>query len=217
MMKLNPYEAYTTEHIYGYLSNYCELDFTPGTWWLYSNTGMGLLGHIIGLMDGTSYETVLTRDFFNVLGMNNSSLSLTPEQMNNIALGHNADKNVVPNWNASDIFQGCGFIKTTLCDMFKYLEANLGLTLTVLNNAMNLTHQPQFHQGSLGDIGLAWYILELDDGQEIIYHGGGTGGYDTYIGFNKSASTGAILLFNSKVDESVLVIGECVLKAINKY
>ena len=55
------------------------------------------------------------------------------------------------------------------------------------------------------------------DGQVIIYHGGGTGGYDTYLGFNKSLSTGAIVLFNSKLDESILLIGELVLKAINKY
>jgi hypothetical protein len=101
--------------------------------------------------------------------------------------------------------------------MFKYLEANLGLVETPLKNAMAFAHQPQFHQGSLGDIGLAWYILELDDGQVITSHGGGTGGYDTYLGFNKSLSTGAIVLFNSKGEESVLVIGELVLKAINKY
>jgi len=214
---LDPYAAYTTEHIYDYLTNYCVLEFTPGTWWTYSNTGMGLTGHIIGLVDGTSYETVLTRDIFNVLDMNNSSLFLTAQQMNNLAIGHDSNEQIVPNWNAQDIFQGAGFIKTSLNDMFKYLEANLGLKNIPLRTAMFFTHQPQFHQGSLGEMCLAWYELELDDGQVIYYHGGGTGGYDTYLGFNKSLSTGAIVLFNSKVEESVLVIGELVLKAINKY
>jgi D-alanyl-D-alanine-carboxypeptidase/D-alanyl-D-alanine-endopeptidase len=214
---LNPYAAYSTEQVYDYLTNYCVLEFTPGTWWLYSNTGMGLLGHIVGVADGTSYETVLKREIFEVLGMDNSSLFLTAEQMNNLAIGHNINKQIVPNWDAQDIFQGAGFIKTSLNDMFKYLEANLGLVQTPLRNAMDLAHEPQFHQGSLGDIGLAWYILELDDGQVMIYHGGGTGGYDSFLGFNKSLSTGAIVLFNSKVRESVLVIGEHILKAINKY
>ena len=175
------------------------------------------MGHIVGVADGTSYETVLKREIFEVLGMDNSSLFLTAEQMNNLAIGHNINKQIVPNWDAQDIFQGAGFIKTSLNDMFKYLEANLGLVQTPLRNAMDLAHEPQFHQGSLGDIGLAWYILELDDGQVMIYHGGGTGGYDSFLGFNKSLSTGAIVLFNSKVRESVLVIGEHILKAINKY
>ena len=214
---LNPYAAYTTAQVYDYLTNFCVLEFTPGTWWAYSNTGMGLIGHIVGLVDGTSYETVLTREIFDVLGMDNSSLFLTAEQMNNLAIGHDINKQIAPNWDAQDIFQGAGFIKTSLNDMFKYLDANLGLVETPLRNAMDLAHEPQFHQGSLGDIGLAWYILELDDGQVMIYHGGGTGGYDSFLGFNKSLSTGAIVLFNSKVNESVHVIGELVLKAINKY
>jgi CubicO group peptidase (beta-lactamase class C family) len=213
----DPYAAYTKDYIYDYLSNYCTLEFTPGTWWLYSNTGVGLMGHIEGLIDGTSYETVLKRDVFDVLGMDNSSLVLTAEQMNNLAQGHNRNKQIVPNWYAQDIFQGAGFIKTSLNDMFKYLEANLGIIPTQLRDAMDLAHQPQFHQGSMGDIGLAWYILELDDGQTIIYHGGGTGGYDSFLGFNKSSSTGAIVLFNSKVNESVHTIGELVMKAINRY
>lgn len=212
-----PFAAYTTEQIYDYLTNYCVLVFVPGTGCLYSNTGMGLLGHIIGMVDGTSYETVLTRDIFDELGMDNSSLFLTAEQMDNLATGHDIKKQIVLNWDAQDIFQGAGFIKTSLNDMFKYLEANLGLLETPLMDAIDLTHQPQFHQGSLGDIGLAWYVLELDDGQVITYHGGGTGGYDTYLGFNKSLSTGAIVLFNSKVREDVHFIGERVLKAINKY
>ena len=214
---INPYAAYTTEQIYDYLKNYCVLEFVPGTMWLYSNTGLGLLGHIIGLVDGTSYETVLTRDIFDELGMDNSTLFLTAEQKDNLAIGHDINKQIVLNWDAQDILQGAGFIKTSLNDMFKYLEANLGLIQTPLADAIDLTHQPQFHQGPLGDIGLVWYILELNDGQEIIYHGGGTGGYDAFLGFNKSLSTGAIVLFNSKVQEDVHFIGEFVLKAINKY
>ena len=214
---LDPYAAYTTENIYDYLTNYCILEFDPGTRWSYSNTGMGLVGHLIGLVDGTSYETALTRDIFHVLGMDNTSLFLTAQQINNLAHGHNSSKQIVPNWNAQDIFQGAGFIKTSLNDMFRYLEANLGLVDTPLRDAMNMTHQPQFHLGSLGDMGLAWYILELSDGQVITYHGGSTGGYDAYLGFNRSLSTGVIVLFNSKGDESILVIGELILQAINKY
>ncbi len=63
----NPYAAYTTEIVYDYLTNFCELEFTPGTSWSYSNTGMGLLGHIIGRIDSTSYETVLQQEIFDEL------------------------------------------------------------------------------------------------------------------------------------------------------
>jgi serine-type D-Ala-D-Ala carboxypeptidase/endopeptidase len=215
--ELNPYAAYTTEHVYDYLTNYCTLEFTPGTWWLYSNTGVGLMGHIEGIVDSSSYEEVLQRVIFDELGMDNSSLFLTASQRNNLASGHNINSQFAPNWTAQDIFQGAGLIKTSLNDMFKYLDANLGLVETPLRDAMDMTFEPQFHQGSLGDIGLIWYILELDDSQTMIYHGGGTGGYDTFLGFNTAAQTGAIILFNSKLDASIHDIGEQVIKAINKY
>jgi CubicO group peptidase (beta-lactamase class C family) len=217
---LDPYAAYTTEHIYDYLTNYCILEFIPGTYWGYSNTGMGLLGHTLGLIDGTSYESILTRYIFQVLDMQNSSLYLTEQQMSNQALGHDHNINIVPNYTANDIFQGCGMIKSTLNDMFKYLEANLGLIDTPLRDAMDTAHQrtPGIHTGSLGDIGLAWYILELDDGQEVIYGGGDTNGHSAYIGFNKSESTGAIVLLNCSMhDETNLNLGAAILKAINKY
>ncbi|NIO49376.1 MAG: serine hydrolase [Candidatus Aminicenantes bacterium] len=217
---LNPYAAYTTEHIYDYLTNYCTLEFTPGTYWGYSNTGMGLLGHTLGIIDGTSYENILIRDIFNALDMQNSSLFLTEQQMSNQALGHDRYINIVPFYTANDIFQGCGMIKSSLNDMFKYLEANMGLIETPLKDAMERAHQrtPGIWTGSLGYIGLAWYIFELDDGQEVTYSGGDTNGHSAYIGFNKSESTGVIVLLNCSVhDGTNLNLGAAIMKAINKY
>jgi len=214
----NPYAAYTTEQVYDYLTNYTTLEFIPGTWWGYSNTGMGLVGHVLGLVDETSYETVLHRDVFDVLEMNNSSLFLTSSQLSNQALGHNRDNQIVPFFTANDIFQGAGMIKSTLNDMFKYLEANMGLTDTPLREAIDLTHQTVMHQGSLGDQGMAWWILDLDDGQKVIYFAGDTNGHSAYIAFNKSESIGAIILLNSSMhDNTNLDMGPEIMKAISKY
>ena len=214
----NPYAAYTTEQVYDYLTNYSSLEFTPGTWWGYSNTGMGLVGHVLGLVDGTSYQTVLHRDVFDVLEMNNSSLFLTNEQLLNQALGHDRDKKIVPFFTANDIFQGAGMIKSTLNDMFKYLEANMGLTNTLLRDAMDLTHQKAMHQGSLGDQGMGWWILDLDDGQKIVYFAGDTNGHSAYIAFNKTESMGVIILLNSSMhDNTNLNMGPEIMKAIMKY
>ncbi len=213
----SPYTCYTTQHIYDYLTNYCTLNFTPGTWWEYSNTGMGLLGHILGLIDGTSYDSILRRYLFDVLGMNNSSIYLTEEQESNLALSHNGNLEPGLYFFANDIFQGAGSIKSSLNDMFKYLEAQMGLEETPLKNAITLTHQPWMHQGSWGDQALAWLILELIDGQVITYHGGNTYGYSSYIGFNESASTGVIILLNFSTQGEQMSMGQEILRAINKY
>lgn len=214
----NPYAAYTKEQVYNYLTNYCTLKFTPGTWWEYSNTGVGLVGHVIGLIDGTSYENVLKRDLIDILGMNNTSLFLTEDQKLNYATGYNGSNQIMPSFTANDIFQGCGMIKSSLNDMFKYLEANMGLKNVPLKDAMELTHQKVMHQGSMGDQGLAWLILELDDGQKIVYSAGNSFGQSAYLAFNKKESTGAVILLNSSnLDGSNIKMGEAIMKAIVKY
>ncbi len=214
---LNFYAAYTTDHIYDYLTNYVTLVFTPGSDWLYSNTGVGLLGHVLGLIDGTSYETLVTREVFDVLGMESSSLFLTDAQLDNLALGHSSSRTVTPNYTANDIYQGAGFIKLSLDDMLLYLKAHLRLTATPLNDALEYTREPRFHVEYWGDSGLDWYTKELDDGQVVTYKGGRTGGYGAYVGFNESTSTGTIVLMNHSVSGRAMQIGEDVLKAAARW
>lgn len=212
----NPYQNYTTEQIYDYLSNYCTLNFEPGTRYEYSNTAFGLLGHIIGLVNGSNYKNVLHTKLFDILGMERSSLFLSEYQLSNCSLGYNTALKNVPNYLANDIFQGAGCIKSTVNDLFKYLEANLGLTETSLKNAMEITHEPQLDLVT-GKQGLAWYILELNDGQEIVYSGGDTQGHSSYIGFNKELKTGVIILSNYAMHGSQLDMGHDVMKIINEY
>tara|TARA_Y100000031_G_scaffold149735_1_gene188078 strand:+ start:256 stop:1380 length:1125 start_codon:yes stop_codon:yes gene_type:complete len=212
----DPYAEYTTEIVYDYLTNFCELEFTPGSSWSYSNTGMGLLGHIIGLIDNTSFETVLQQQIFDELDMDRSSVLLNDEQKINLVLGYNSSNQLMPEFTAQDILQGAGFIKSSLNDMFIYLEANMGLIETGLYDAMLLAHQPTPYVCFLGLQGMAWYTLELEDGQVITYTGGNTAGQASLMAFNKSTLTGMILLFNSSSNYNIYM-GHEIMKAIAKY
>ncbi|MCP4257706.1 MAG: beta-lactamase family protein [Planctomycetes bacterium] len=214
---VNAYGEYTTEYIYEYLTSYCTLEFKPGTRWEYSNTGYGLLGHTLGLIDGTSYESILQRNIFDVLGMDNSSLFLSEQQLTNVVCGHDRSKKKAPFWTAKDIFQGSGFIKSSVNDMFKYVEANMGLVESPLKDAMRRTHRrtPELYTGPYGYTGWAWYILELEDGQEIIWSGGATNGHRAFIAFNPSILTGTIILMNSQAEQ--FKFGCELMMAIDNY
>jgi CubicO group peptidase (beta-lactamase class C family) len=204
--------------MYDYYSNYCNLLFTPGARWEYSNSGMGLLGHIIGLVDSSDYETVLYKEIFDELEMDNSSLFLTQNQKKNVATGYNKSLNPLPEFTARDIFQGAGFIKSSLADMLRYLEAQMGLLQTPLYGAMKNCQQPQFEIDYFGEQCFGWYKLHLEDGQEITYCGGNTIGFGSYLGFNESLSTGVILWYNADFDDGAnLTLGPLILKAIQKY
>ncbi len=223
----DPYAAYTTDYVYEHLSSWCNLLFEPGTQYSYSNTGMGLVGHVLGLVDSSSYEDVLGREVLEPLGLNETSLFLSDDQLSNLAPGHDEDLDSVKNYYAQDIFQGAGFLKSSLHDMLIYLEAQMGLRATPLEDAIALSHQPHFDVGGVtyGDregyyhlsIGLAWHIDVLPEGYTFFWHGGRTNGYMTYMAFDLETLTGVVVLCNQSYGGVITRFGEDVLKAVNRY
>jgi D-alanyl-D-alanine-carboxypeptidase/D-alanyl-D-alanine-endopeptidase len=223
----DPYAAYTSEYVYDYLTSWCNLMYEPGTQYSYSNTGGGLIGHILGLMDGSSYEELITREIFEPLGLQETSLFLTAGQISNLAPGHGDNLDSVKNYNANDIFQGAGFIKSSLHDMMIYLKAQMGLTQTPLTDPIDLTHQSCFDVGGVTyndrdgyfnlSLGLGWHIHEIPKSYTYYWHGGRTNGYMAYIAFIPEESTGVVLLCNQSSPDVVLRFGDELLYAIRKY
>jgi D-alanyl-D-alanine-carboxypeptidase/D-alanyl-D-alanine-endopeptidase len=133
----------------------------------------------------------------------------------------------VKNYFAGDIFQGAGFIKSSLHDMLIYLQAQMGLLVTPLDEAIELTHEPRFEVGGVtysdreGDyqltIGLAWHMDELPEGPTFHWHGGRTNGYMAYLGFDPQLLTGVVILCNQSYEGVITCFGENLLKAVNKY
>ena len=58
----------------------------------------------------------------------------------------------------------------------------------------------------LGQIGLAWLIVEPSD-HEIVWHNGGTGGYRSFIGYDAKTGIGVVVLSNTFTGAGVDDIG----------
>ena len=222
----DPYAAYTSGYVYDYLSSYCNLLYEPGTRYSYSNTGMGLVGHVLGLVDSSSYVELVRREILDPLGLNETTLFITEDQIPQLAPGHDQALDNVSNYHAQDIFQGAGFLKSSLNDMLIYLKAQMGLMVTPLEDAMALTQQPYFDVGRVSyddregfydlSIGLAWHIDVLPEGYTFHWHGGRTNGYMAYMAFDLEALTGVVILCNQSQEGVIIRFGEDVLKAVNK-
>lgn len=209
-----PYLTFFTQDMYDFLNSY-TLTRAPGSEYQYSSIGMGLLGLSLGLIDGSSYENLITGEIFSLLGMTRSSLFLTDEQKNNLAYGHDNQLTVTKSWDSNDCMQGAGAVKSCLNDLFIFMEANMGLRETALYMAMELSHQRVFTLSTNEKVGLAWLITVLP-GQEILWHNGITAGYTSYLGFNKALANGVIILFNHFGGPS-WEIGEQILKILKDF
>ena len=67
--------SYTNEQVYSFLSN-TTLQREPGVFANYSDFGMGLLGHILSIKSGISYENLVEDRILSVLGMNGTGMAM---------------------------------------------------------------------------------------------------------------------------------------------
>lgn len=193
----NPYADYSVEQLYSFLSGY-QLTRDIGSQYEYSNLGVGLLGHVLALRAGKSYEELLTERILRPLGMNDTRITLTPSMKSRLAPGHSVSGAVVANWDLPTL-AGAGALRSTANDLLKFLAANLDSSSRPLGRVLAATHVPR-HDVTAGQmrIGLNWHIL-IATGQPIVWHNGGTGGYRTFIGFDEANKRAAVVLSNQNV------------------
>ena len=189
----NPYADYTKELLYEFLNN-CDLTRDIGSKYEYSNLGMGLLGHILELHTGKSFESLVIERITKPLEMNSTRVVFTENMKQNLALGHNEQFEVVSNWDIP-VLSGAGALRSTSSDMVKFLKANLKTDETTLNKAMKLSQKLMYTDSATKvNIGLGWHF---ENNNTIIWHKGGTGGYKTFVGILKDSNKGVVVLSNS--------------------
>jgi CubicO group peptidase (beta-lactamase class C family) len=205
----NPYADYTVEQLYQFLSTY-ELPRDIGSKYEYSNLGGGLLGHVLSLRAGKSYEDLVRTRIADPLGMKSTEITLTPELQARLAAGHNAALETVPNWDFPTL-AGAGALRSTANDLLNFLAASLGSTKTPLAPAMAAMLKVRKPIGQPeAEVALGWHIT-TKDGKEIVWHNGGTGGYRTFIGFDPKTRVGVVALANTSTDVGVDDIGQHLL------
>lgn len=189
----NPFADYTVGQLYSFLSGY-ELTRDIGSAYEYSNLAQGLLGDVLSVNTGTSYEDLMLKRIASPLNMNETRITLDETMQENLAEGY-SNYVAVKNWDIPTL-AGAGAIRSSAHDMLIFLSANLGLKKTSLKKAMDMTHQVRHDKAGDMRVGLAWHIAKGKNG-DVIWHNGGTGGYRTFAGFVKETSTGIVVLTNS--------------------
>jgi serine-type D-Ala-D-Ala carboxypeptidase/endopeptidase len=192
--KNNPYADYTVQQMYDFLSGY-TLTRDIGSQYEYSNLGVGLLGHVLALRAGTSYEALVRSRVCDPLGMKDTSITLTPGMKARLAIGHSSGLATVENWDLPTL-AGAGALRSTANDMLTFLAANLGFVKTPLAQDMAREVSVRRPAGAPGmEIAYGWHI-QTKDGNSIIWHNGGTGGYRTYMGYDPKTRVGVVVLAN---------------------
>jgi serine-type D-Ala-D-Ala carboxypeptidase/endopeptidase len=202
----NPYADYTTEQLFQFVSSY-QLTRDIGSTFVYSNLGGGLLGQALARRAGMDYEALVRSRITGPLGMDSTSIALSPEMKARLAQGHNGKLEAVPNWDLPAL-AGAGALRSSTNDMLTFLAANLGHMKSPLAPAMAAMLSVRRPTGlvRLGEVGLAWLIVKPSD-DEIVWHNGGTGGYRAFVGYDARTRVGVVVLSNTFTGPGVDDIG----------
>ena len=198
----NPYADYSVKQMYAFLSKY-KLANDIGSKYAYSNLGMGLLGHILALRAGMSYEELVKQRVLIPLGLKDTTITLSPSFKKRMAQGFDANGEATSVWDIPT-FAGAGALRSTAEDMAKFVAANLHSESTGLGTTFGKAYSARRSAGAKMKIGLGWHILAGSQG-DVVWHNGGTGGFRSFVGFNAKQKRAIVVLTNST--ESVDDIG----------
>lgn len=200
----NPYAEYRADNLYQLLAQH-GLARPEKPQFLYSNLGLGLLGHALALRAGTGYADALKKYVLEPLGMNDTAIALSADQHRRFMPAYSADLRAVQPWEF-DALAGAGALRSTAVDLLKFLEANLrpesaggsrrDRYARTLPAAIRRSQQLQAEIGPGGSIAYAWLY---DARTGTYWHNGGTGGYSSYAFFNPKENYAGVVLVNVAV------------------
>lgn len=185
-------------------------DAKPGTPSGYSNLAVGLLGELLAMKSGTSYQELLANVVTKPLGMADTATTVDEAARPRLAPPHLASGDLGREWHF-DALAGAGAIRSTSKDMLRFVEAQLNPPEGKLGEAIELAWRQ--HADAKGDafaMGLGWHIAR--DGSTR-WHNGQTDGYHSMMFVNRDLRAGVVVLSNSPAVE-IDVLGETIIRVI---
>lgn len=154
----------------------------------YSNYGYAVLGLILETVYESNYTTLMNRFVEEDLNLANTKIS-----------DQNGDLGKYWDWNSDDAYLSAGAITSDINDMLTYAQMQLdGYEYFAdchesIKKIDATTEQYKMMGINMDEIGMAWII---DKENDIIWHNGGTGDYNSYLGFNPETGNAVVILSN---------------------
>lgn len=154
----------------------------------YSNYGYAVLGLVLEAVYGIDYTTLVNDFVQNELGLAGTKIS-----------DKSGDLGAYWDWKANDAYLPAGAITSNISDMLSYAQMQLEshAYFSECHKSLKIIHASSEAYKTMGihmdEIGMAW-IMDQENG--IIWHNGGTGNYNSYLGFHLETGTAVVVLSN---------------------
>ncbi len=159
----------------------------------YSNYGVGLLGYLLALRAGASYEELVQRRICRPLGLRDTG---TEVDGGRLASGHTWGGSSTPHWDLAAL-AGAGGLRSTATDLLAFLRLHADRSGRPLAVAARETQRPRARFGG-AHVGLGWLLLPARGRLpvELLVHEGGTGGFRAFAGLSPERRVAVVVLAN---------------------
>lgn len=177
----------------------CELEFYPSAQYAYANANYNILGLLIEIVSGESYQDFMDEKILKPLGLENTyadpAIAAETHRMvqgSRLAFFQNHPYDIPVNIASVP----AGYILSDIYDMGRWLQIQMGSIETNEQFARLISESHMPSRGCLVDSDIyyagGWFVAS--DG--TIYHSGGTPNYSSRIIFNSESGIGVCVLTN---------------------
>jgi len=155
----------------------------------YSNLGYMLLGHALAAADGTTYDQLLQRRIADPLGMAATYVAASRADLRADAIhGQTRSGRRREPWTGEGLGPAGG-IRSSIGDM----AVLVGALLDGSAPGIAALEPVERFAGPAVQIGAAWMVLSRK-GRTITWHNGQTGGFASWLGLDRAAGVGVVIL-----------------------
>ncbi len=167
------------------------LEFEPGERQAYSNSGYLLLGHIIELVSGQTYDAFVRDNLLTPLGMTDSGYDWNATILPQRASGYVRTPSGLANAPYVDMHvpHGAGALYSTTHDLLRWTQGLLGGELLSPASLEKMT-TPHMHSYALG------LVVRTVNGRKVIEHGGAIDGFNAQLSYFPDEKLTIVVLSN---------------------
>ncbi|MEM8963447.1 MAG: serine hydrolase [Acidobacteriota bacterium] len=191
----DPYASYGVDELMAGLQT-TRAKQPLGDFYAYSNFGAGLLGHLLGRVDGSGYAEALQARVLKPLGLDNTSFVPRDGHAEAFTGGQR-----VASWTFQDSTAAAGALWSTVGDLAKVIQAY------VLTDKPAQTDKPRFRHDTAKDFAITsdagpfavtpvWHVA----GEGLFWHNGRTAGHGGFLGFRPETGEGVVILVAGDAD-----------------
>jgi CubicO group peptidase (beta-lactamase class C family) len=189
-------ETYTPEEGVDYIKDE-PLNFKPGSNYRYSNSNFYLLGYIIEIVTGETFEKYLQENVLDKAGLKNTFYIDSEKHIPNVAQGYSKFDGKIEKATLQpiDILYSAGGLISNVDDIYKWHRALYSQQLIKKETLEKAITPYKFPDGTFSQYACGWFVKNID-GSKTIEHSGSTDGFQSDEIYLPDESVFVVALYN---------------------